>query len=309
MRRACLLATLSIILAVFTGCEIHFLDDVFPYDGNPFIEAVELSDDGRAWSGEEDEITFLVFTDAHIGRHDSKVTDNSARILEIAEDYDLVISLGDLSDDGNIEYGPLVDFLSRLGDLDVPALGILGNHELQSDRMRDEWEALLHAEGIFGTVGRFTYGPLSIYALDSSLRIFTLAQLEALEQALALDDNPYKVFITHTDITSGEALNQSLIFLLGTGDVAEQHRLYRLMDQYGVGIMLDGHRHSGGGLIHVGRSFWEFNHDALHTRGDGMFESRGVYYVYTLDVESGALTIDSHLARDGGLLSSQTVTI
>lgn len=309
MRRACLLATLSIILAVFTGCEIHFLDDVFPYDVNPFIEAVELSDDGRAWSGEEDEITFLVFTDAHIGRHDSKVTDNSARILEIAEDYDLVISLGDLSDDGNIEYGPLVDFLSRLGDLDVPALGILGNHELQSDRMRDEWEALLHAEGIFGTVGRFTYGPLSIYALDSSLRIFTLAQLEALEQALALDDNPYKVFITHTDITSGEALNQSLIFLLGTGDVAEQHRLYRLMDQYGVGIMLDGHRHSGGGLIHVGRSFWEFNHDALHTRGDGMFESRGVYYVYTLDVESGALTIDSHLARDGSLLSTQTVTI
>lgn len=255
MRRACLLATLSIILAVFTGCEIHFLDDVFPYDGNPFIEAVELTDEGRAWSGEEDEITFLVFTDAHIGRHDSKVTDNSARILEIAEDYDFVISLGDLSDDGNIEYGPLVDFLSRLGDLDVPALGILGNHELQSDRMRDEWEALYHAEGIFGTVGRFTYGPLSIYALDSSLRIFTLAQLEALEQALALDDNPYKVFITHTDITSGEALNQSLIFLLGTGDVAEQHRLYRLMDQYGVGIMLDGHRHSGGGLIHVGRSF------------------------------------------------------
>ena len=309
MRRKCLLATLSIILAVFTGCEIHFLDDVFPYDVNPFIEAVELSDDGRAWSGEEDEITFLVFTDAHIGRHDSKVTDNSARILEIAEGYDFVISLGDLSDDGNIEYGPLVDFLSRLGDLDVPALGILGNHELQSDRMRDEWEALYHAKGIFGTVGRFTYGPLSIYALDSSLRIFTLAQLEALEQALALDDNPYKVFITHTDITSGEALNQSLIFLLGTGDVAEQHRLYRLMDQYGVGIMLDGHRHSGGGLIHVGRSFWEFNHDALHTRGDGMFESRGVYYVYTLDVESGALTIDSHLARDGGLLSSQTVTI
>ena len=309
MRRKCLLAALSTILAVFTGCEIHFLDDVFPYDVNPFIEAVELSDDGRAWSGEEDEITFLVFTDAHIGRHDSKVTDNSARILEIAEDYDFVISLGDLSDDGNIEYGPLVDFLSRLGDLDVPALGILGNHELQSDRMRDEWEALYHAKGIFGTVGRFTYGPLSIYALDSSLRIFTLAQLEALEQALALDDNPYKVFITHTDITSGEALNQSLIFLLGTGDVAEQHRLYRLMDQYGVGIMLDGHRHSGGGLIHVGRSFWEFNHDALHTRGDGMFESRGVYYVYTLDVESGALTIDSHLARDGGLLSSQTVTI
>ena len=309
MRRACLLATLSIILAVFTGCEIHFLDDVFPYDVNPFIKAVELSDDGRAWSGEEDEITFLVFTDAHIGRHDSKVTDNSARILEIAEDYDFVISLGDLSDDGNIEYGPLVDFLSRLGDLNVPALGILGNHELQSDRMRDEWEALYHAEGIFGTVGRFIYGPLSIYALDSSLRIFTLAQLEALEQALALDDNPYKVFITHTDITSGEALNQSLIFLLGTGDVAEQHRLYRLMDQYGVGIMLDGHRHSGGGLIHIGRSFWEFNHDALHTRGDGMFESRGVYYVYTLDVESGALTIDSHLARDGGLLSSQTVTI
>ena len=40
MRRACLLATLSIILAVFTGCEIHFLDDVFPYDVNPFIEAV-----------------------------------------------------------------------------------------------------------------------------------------------------------------------------------------------------------------------------------------------------------------------------
>lgn len=40
-----------------------------------------------------------------------------------------------------------------------------------------------------------------------------------------------------------------------------------------------------------------------------MFESRGVYYVYTLDVESGALTIDGHLARDGSLLSTQTVTI
>ena len=140
-------------------------------------------------------------------------------------------------------------------------------------------------------------------------RMGFLDLLEALEQALAQDGNPYKVFITHTDITSGEGFNQSLIFTLGTADVAEQNRLYRLMDQYGVGLMMDGHRHSGGGLIHVSRSFWEYNHDALHTRDAGLFESRGCYYVYTLDVNTGRLTIDKHLAEDGSLISTQSITI
>lgn len=308
MKRILLIATLF-LATVLAGCEIHMAHEVFDYDYNPFLKRVELEKSGNEWEDGEDNIRFLVFTDAHIGRHDSKVTDRSGKVLEIAEDHDFVMSLGDLSDDGNISYGPLKDFLAAMGKKDVPFLGILGNHELQSDRMRDEWEALYHGNGLFGTLGCYTYGPLSIYALDSSLRIFTLAQLEALEQALAQDGNPYKVFITHTDITSGEGLNQSLIFTLGTADVAEQNRLYRLMDQYGVGLMMDGHRHSGGGLIHVSRSFWEYNHDALHTRDAGLFESRGCYYVYTLDVNTGRLTIDKHLAEDGSLISTQSITI
>ena len=182
-RGAALLLSLALLLTVLAGCEIHMAHEVFDYDYNPFLKRVELEKSGNGWEDGEDSIRFLVFTDAHIGRHDSKVTDRSGKVLEIAEDHDFVMSLGDLSDDGNISYGPLKVFLAAMGKKDVPFLGILGNHELQSDRMRDEWEALYHGNGLFGTLGCYTYGPLSIYALDSSLRIFTLAQLEALEQA------------------------------------------------------------------------------------------------------------------------------
>lgn len=147
-------------------------------------------------------------------------------------------------------------------------------------------------------MARYVYGEiLSIYKLDNSMRILGQQQMVWLEEALREDNAKYKIIITHDNVTTGGVLDQSL-FITGVANIQERNRLYRLMNEYGVGLILSGHHHKGNIQYKMSPKMGELNLAAYHQRKTLLdFESEGYFYRCSLDVEIGRLTIDGYLAE------------
>ncbi len=296
-----LLILLAIILLV--SCEIYFVWDILAEtDSDIFMpeKAVNMLKDGNSVKS-NDKIKFLIFTDAHIGREDSYVTDRIPDLMEVIKDeknnIDFILNLGDLVDSGNIENEKFLAFLESVKETGIPMLSILGNHERHSPYARSEWDELFDSYDLYGTMGAYTFDDLTIYALDSSRRLYGQTQLEALENGLkdeGYGDN-YKLLITHTDNTSGTSLDQTLI-IFGTADIAERNRLIKLMTENNAPLMLYGHNHKGNDPVYHSDKAIEYNLASLHTR-DVFYEGKGNYYIATLDKETGELTIVDYLSE------------
>lgn len=297
MRKA---MTLLLALFALASCDIHFLGEFDGrYDSSTFEKEMLVNSSGET-------VDFLIFTDAHIGRAeaDSGVTEyNEALLDEIKQKaenggYDFILSVGDLSDDGDINDELMLAFLDELSVSGVPVIGVIGNHELHAGSDAPVWESIYSGHGIKGPVGCYGFGEaVSVYALDSSWRILGSSQLDALESAMAKDSSKLKIVLSHTDLTSGEDANKSGIFVLGDADTAERNRLYRILSENGPSVLFTGHRHDGGKpLVHNSR-FAEWNLAALHAR-DVPLQSEGVFYRAHLDVTSLTLTIEEVRAAD-----------
>lgn len=296
------LVILSFLLA---SCDIYFVDDIFSnYRSNPFLVSHEFQTEG-------DTIRFLVFSDAHIGKKGT--VDHSGTIVDLAQrgDFDAVISIGDTIENGDIDDPALISFFSNLASSSTVFIQILGNHELHGGVDSAAWQDLFSTLGIHGPVGRYTFSDqLSLYALDSSKRIFSKRQLDWLEEALEEDDSKYRILLSHVDTTSGEDFDKSLIFVLGQADLQERERLFGMMADHGVGLMLTGHRHIGGGLV-THRGFYEYNVPAL-VEEDAFLEdlgSRGEYCIITIDLSSGQGEIERCMASDGSCISRVSIDL
>ena len=226
-----LLFALSLVMLTLSSCRLDIMTDIMDgYDSNPFLDRKPLD---SAHQG-DDEITFLLFSDAHLNRkdEDSWAEDNTPYLkdflCENGNDYDFVISLGDIEDAGDINAPELHEFLSFFKENGITYLSALGNHELQGFHERSEWNELYASYGLFGTIGCYTYGDLSIYVTDSTKRIYGRQQLSWLEEALECDESRYKIMITHVNTYSGGTFDSSLLFF-GTADIAERNEIYRLM--------------------------------------------------------------------------------
>lgn len=290
-----LLTGALLVLIFLTSCRISFVNDIMEgYDSNPFAQQTSISKDGKS----DDEIRFLIFSDAHINRikEDWGVTDNTPLLRDYLgnnkTDIDFVISLGDIEDAGDINAPELHDFLSFFENERITFVTCMGNHELQLFHERDEWNRLYSSYGLYGTLGCYTYDDLSIYALDSTKRIYGKKQLEWLEEALKEDTNKYKIAITHTNTYSGNRPDASLLFY-GTADIAERNRLYRIFTENGLNMLFNGHFHTGNILTRHSAYLTEFNLAALHTRDQipGFFYP-GYFYICTLNKAENTLTLD-----------------
>ena len=100
-----LLTGALLVLIFLTSCRISFVNDIMEgYDSNPFAQQTSISKDGKS----DDQIRFLIFSDAHINRikEDWGVTDNTPLLRDYLgnnkTDIDFVISLGDIEDAGDI---------------------------------------------------------------------------------------------------------------------------------------------------------------------------------------------------------------
>ena len=110
-----LLFALSLVMLTLSSCRLDIMTDIMDgYDSNPFLDRKPLD---TARQG-DDEITFLLFSDAHLNRkdEDSWAEDNTPYLkdflCENGNDYDFVISLGDIEDAGDINAPELHEFLS-----------------------------------------------------------------------------------------------------------------------------------------------------------------------------------------------------
>lgn len=291
---------LTLILAILlSSCDVHFLTEFDGrYDEATFEKKMIDSniDDGK--------LGILVFSDAHIGReiNDSGVTEyNDELVAELKKGgYDLVLSVGDLSDEGDMGDPNMLGFLNAIV-AEAPFIGAIGNHELHAGKDAPYWAELYEEHGVHGPVGAYDIGDeVTVYALDSSWRIFSKEQLDALESAMDKDDAAFKIVLSHTDLTSGDGFNQSGIFILGEAQIAERNRLYRILSEDGPSILFTGHRHYGSGAMQHNDRLWEYNLDALHAR-DVALQSDGVFYRVQLDLETLTVTVQEVLAADSSV--------
>lgn len=287
---------LSVIIMTLSSCRLDIMTDIMDgYDSNPFLDRKPMD---SARQG-DDEITFLLFSDAHLNRkdEDSWAEDNTPYLktflCENKDDYDFVISLGDIEDAGDINAPELHEFLSFFKENGITYLSALGNHELQGFHERSEWNELYASYGLFGTIGCYTYGDLSIYVTDSTKRIYGRQQLSWLEEALECDESRYKIMITHVNTYSGGTFDSSLLFF-GTADIAERNEIYRLMTRYGVSVLFNGHFHTGNIRSNHSTYVSEFNAAALHSREliKGWY-TPGYFYTCTIDSSASQLIMDT----------------
>lgn len=310
MRTASLLTLIALLL--FSSCTIQLAKDIFDYDENPFLNPETIAE-----PHEEGTIRFLAFSDLHINRSatQSDVTERYEEIINVIEcgkdEFDFILNLGDLNDSGDINEPRFINFIDALSALSasgIPSVNLLGNHELHKTKDKSIWENFFRGkEGLHGPVGCYRIGDsLSIYALDNSQRLFTVKQLQYLEEAIASDESRYKILIMHENITSGQADDHSSV-LIGTADTAERNRVYRLMAEYGAGLMLCGHHHMGD-IKTPHKGFYELNLAAAHTCSS-FLESEGYYYIGTLDTATGKLKIDCFKSSDSSLYREYEFTI
>lgn len=299
---------LSVIIMTLSSCRLDIMTDIMDgYDSNPFLDRKPLNT-----ARHDDEITFLLFSDAHLNRkdEDSWAEDNTPYLKDFLkenkDDYDFVISLGDIEDAGDINAPELHEFLSFFKENGITYLSALGNHELQGFHERSEWNELYASYGLFGTIGCYTYGDLSIYVTDSTKRIYGRQQLSWLEEALECDESRYKIMITHVNTYSGGTFDSSLLFF-GTADIAERNEIYRLMTKYGVSVLFNGHFHTGNIRSSHSTYVSEFNAAALHSREliKGWY-TPGYFYTCTIDSSASQLIMDTWKIERGKISEEQS---
>ena len=314
---------LFIVLAVLiiASCKLTPIWTVDDFSGNPFAEAYDLTRNGHVISGEVRDgvldaeavsinlavpeiIRIPLITDAHVGRKDSGVTEYHDAFISFLEDgdYPFLINLGDLVDQGNFTNPDVVSFYKATADLvNGNHLYVIGNHELHDETSAtfDRFLSSVYPERDNTRMMRFSFGTLSIYQLDNSHGVFGQKQLECLERALSEDENPYKIFITHENIATGRKGDQSFI-ITGMSDEREVHRIMRLMDEYGVSLVLSGHHHKGDIEYHFTEDTGEFNAAAFHRRDSFLdFESQGYFYLIELDTLNKEIRIIQYSSETG----------
>ena len=269
------------------------------YSSNPFLEKRKIG-----IYDESGMIRFSLLSDTHFGRDDGGVrwfNDNYYEFLS-SHDYPFAISLGDISDSGRIGKDTL-SFISEVRARVGYFIECIGNHDRHN--LSPLWDS---GDEIFTTAAAYSFATkdgrslLSIYKLDSSERVIGDVQMRYLEEALASDDAVYRIIITHETVTSGgEADISAVLFGL---NIQERNRLYRIMSDYDVGIILTGHYHKGNIEYHMKSTMGEFNASAFHQRHTKPFEyeSEGYWYDVMIDEKTGEMLITPYLAESAEAL-------
>ena len=290
-----------LILIAFVSCS-YAPYPLASYSGNPFLEKKEIgSYDGSGT------IRFSLITDVHFGRdNDGEVhwfNENYYEFLS-SQHYPFAISLGDISDSGRMDdsvFSFIHEIKARTGYL----IECIGNHDRHN--LSSIWDS---GDEIFTTASAYSFGKsgerplLSIYKLDTSARVIGELQMMYLEEALASDDAIYRIIITHETISSGGIPDISAV-LFGL-NIQERNRLYRIMDDYDVGLILTGHYHKGNIEYHMKSTMGEFNAAAFHQRHTKPFEyeSEGYWYDVSIDEKTGVVLITPYLAESSKELPS-----
>ena len=312
---------LLVLVVILISCRVIPIWEIANIKSNPFLVEIDLTKTGHKVMPlisdgilntekmdlditVESIIRFPVISDVHSGRDDSGTIFHIESFMRFLEEgnYPFLVNLGDLIDEGHFEDSEVIDFYSETANMvNGNHIWCIGNHELHNETS-ESFDLLLSSfypdkETI--RMCKYVYGPLSIYKLDNSLGVFGKEQIDYLENALADDKNPFKIFVAHGNMVSGGHLDHSMI-ITGMADQREVHRILRLMDKYGVSLIFTGHHHKGNIAYRFSDVSAELNIAAFHERDTSLdIESDGSFYLVELDTSNKTINVIEFSAKTG----------
>ena len=299
MRKLVYLSLIVVLCLVSCSAPVF---NPFQFTSNPFLVKTVISDEVIASS---DTVSFTVTTDNHFDRDNSSwFNENYYAFLEnkmkSGNGYPFAITLGDLTDTGVFVENAL-SFAEKVKSLTTKKFftACVGNHDRHTQSFK--WDS---GDEMFTSAGCYYYGTtsdgkplLAIYKMDNSYDCITDQQFEYLEEALKKETAVYRMIIIHENVTTGSSLNPTLV-IFGLSS-SEANRLYRIMSENGVGLILSGHNHCGNIEYHLSDTLGELNLAAYHRKNGTILdmESEGWWYDLTLSVSDGSVTITGYKAE------------
>lgn len=193
--------------------------------------------------------------------HYSKATQGTWQPLfaQIAQEADLLLVCGDLTDYGLAEEGQMLAH-ELAATLRIPIVAVLGNHDYEAGQAAEIRAALTEARvqildgdtcevlgigfaGTKGFAGGFGRGTLGAWG-EPAVKTFVqeaVGEALKLESALARLRTPYRIALLHYSPIRGtvEGEPQEIFPWLGTS------RLEEPIDRYPVTVVVHGHAHNG----------------------------------------------------------------
>ena len=179
--------------------------------------------------------------------------------MEASVQADVLVLAGDMTRRGDLTEFKVV--AGELADVKIPVVGVLGNHDYESNQMAEGSAELMSRgihildgdgfqlteqvgfAGVKGFMGGFGRGTLTSFG-EPETKAFvgaTLTQVQALELALRRLATPVRIVVTHYAPILATVLGEPEIIYpyLGTDRLAEP------LDRYGCTVAFHGHAHSG----------------------------------------------------------------
>lgn len=316
MRKIVLILLALVLLA---SCSAPVFNP-FQFTENPFLDKYWISDDTITTG---DTISFSVTTDNHFDRADSTWYNEKYYSFLRSKNYPFAISLGDITDTGvftenALKFAETVESLTTAINPITMKKGFfttcVGNHDRHSvDSTRWDTE-----DEKYKTARCYYYGKtadekplLAIYKLDNSYDCITDRQFRYFEEALKKETAKYRMIIIHENVSTGNTPGPTLV-LFGLSS-AETNRLYRIMSENNVGLILSGHNHIGNVEYHLNDTLGELNMAAYHRKNNAFLnmESPGYFYDFTLNTKTGEVVIKGYLAettKDAAAEADKTFT-
>lgn len=309
------LILLTILLAV--SCSAPYLVP-YQFTYNPFIYNTKWIEGNEQYAAVlTSSLSFSIITDSHFGKKGSSEWFNDNYLAFLNEKkYPFALHLGDLTDTGEItdEDYAFIDKVRaattverKNKDGNVISTGFvtiaIGNHDRHTTA--DIWDSE-NGGDTYSTAQRYYYGKtssgkplLAIYKLDTSADCISYKQFYHLESALKSETAQYRIIITHENVSIGNRLSPTMVIFGLSSE--EGNKLYKIMSKYNVGLILDGHNHSGNIVYKLNDTLGEMNLAAYMRKITKPIqtESYGYWYDFTLDIETGVVTITGYLAQTG----------
>lgn len=184
------------------------------------------------------------------------------RLRDLDQEADVLLLAGDLTNFGTREEAASV--ARAFGDLPVPAVAVLGNHDHEDDRPGEVAEVLrasgitvLDGEGVVLLIGEMRLGVAGVKGFgggfpdaqgsafgEREMKVFmnrTAADADALKHALRGLDVDRRVALMHYAPVAGTLFGEprELYPFLGS------HLLAEAVDEGGASLALHGHAHNG----------------------------------------------------------------
>lgn len=239
---------------------------------------------------DKDSFTALLISDTHFGKNKAgtyfKTTEFEKYIKDnnIINDIDIVINLGDVSDNSQQEqFNSYKEWIYGLFESkNIPVINVIGNHDNRNGGVNRFLTTV--STTTKSTYYCFTLSDIHFYVVDSSFRTLGRQQLNNLMTTLTNDSNSKKIVLTHIPLY-GSVTNYYASF----ADEKERNYLLSNFSKYGVDLLLTGHKHVPESYKAYTDSFSEIVVNGFH--GEDLRNGKPSFYICKYDKASSVFNI------------------